>query len=222
MTKYVIYLAGDSTVENVPPEQGNKQGWGQPFSSFFTDEVCVINEAKGGRSSKSFIVENRLCHILKDIKKGNYLFIQFGHNDQKTDDKLRGTKPYSTYQLYLTEYVTRAREKEAIPILITPVNRREMEMDRQKENSLEVYSDAMRQIASSLNVPLIDLWQKSKSYYEQLGEEDTKTLFAWYELENTEIPRDDTHFGSYGAKKIAELVIEGMQELELEPVSCLK
>jgi pectin methylesterase-like acyl-CoA thioesterase/lysophospholipase L1-like esterase len=219
--QFRIYLAGDSTVENVLPEQGIKQGWGQQISQFFTDEVCIINEAMGGRSTKSFIDEGRLQKILDNIKLNEFLFIQFGHNDQKVEDKTRGTDPYTSYQEYLTHYINGAREKGAIPILITPVNRRIFDEQGNLINTLGDYPEAMRQVAADLKVPLIDLWKKSKDFYEGLGIEETKELFAWYELENQDPPPDDTHFSQYGAKKIAELVVEGIKELRVDFTYCI-
>lgn len=214
-SQFRIYLAGDSTVENVLPEQGNKMGWGQVISEFFTDDVLFMNEAKGGRSSKSFIEEGRLNKILEVIEKGDYLFIQFGHNDQKVDEPHRGTDPYTTYQKYLTQYIVEAREKHAIPVLLTSVNRRTFTEDGKLFNGLGEYPEAMRQLALSFQVPLIDLWEKSKQLYEQLGVEGSKRLFAWYELEDPEIPTDNTHFGRYGAREIAKLVVSGIKELQM-------
>jgi pectin methylesterase-like acyl-CoA thioesterase/lysophospholipase L1-like esterase len=210
-----IYLAGDSTVEDVSPEQGNKKGWGEQITPYFTTDVQIINKAMGGRSTKSFINEGRLQEILDDIKRNEFLFIQFGHNDQKIEDDLRGTDPYTTYQECLTRYIDGAIEKGAIPILVTPVNRRKFDEQGKLVNSLEEYPEAMRQLAEKKKIKLIDLWDKSRILYENLGVEETKKLFAWYELENTDTPRDDTHFSAYGATIIAELVIKGIEELDL-------
>ena len=215
-----VFLAGDSTVEDVKPEQGMKKGWGQHIPPFFTDDVQIINNAAGGRSTKSFIDEGRLAEILDEIKAGEFLFIQFGHNDQKIEDESRGTDPYTTFQEYLTQYIEGARTKGAVPILITSVNRRTFADDRKLINSLGDYPEAVRQLAAALEVPLIDLFEKSKALYEQVGREEAKKFFAWYEeVPETRGPKvDDTHFSAYGATKIAELVIEGIKELGL-PIS---
>jgi pectin methylesterase-like acyl-CoA thioesterase/lysophospholipase L1-like esterase len=210
-----IFLAGDSTVEDVSPEQGIKKGWGQQIPPFFTNHVQIINKARGGRSTKSFIDEGLLQGLLGEIKANEFLFIQFGHNDQKIEDESRGTDPYTTYQAYLSEYIAGARERGAIPILLTPVNRRTFDEDGKLVNSLGEYPEAVRQLAALQQVPLIDLWEKSKALYEELGPEETKKFFAWYELENPDTSRDDTHFSACGATKIAELVLEGIQELGL-------
>ncbi|WP_462413054.1 pectinesterase family protein [Neobacillus sp. Marseille-QA0830] len=215
-----VFLAGDSTVENVKPEQGIKKGWGQQISPFFTDEVQFINKAAGGRSTMSFMKEGRLAEILDEIEAGDYLFIQFGHNDQKVEDESRGTDPFTTFQKYLSQYIAGAREKGAIPILLTSVNRRTFDDAGNVINSVGDYPEAVRQLAAAEDVPLIDLFEKSKLLYEQVGAEAAKQFFAWYELEpEKRDPKvDDTHFSAYGATKIAELVIEGMNELGL-PIS---
>lgn len=221
--KYInIYLAGDSTVENVSPEQARKQGWGKHLSDYVSNEVRILNEAKGGRSSKSFINEGRLKSILERINPNDYLFIQFGHNDQKIEDESRGTDPFTTFQENITHYINGARHKKAIPILLTSVNRRKFDEHGKLLDTLGDYPEAIRNIAAKLNVPLIDLWEKSRRLYEELGEEETKKLFYWYELEDPNTPPDDTHFSRYGAMKIAELVAEGIEELRLEFVSDYK
>ncbi|WP_197089572.1 rhamnogalacturonan acetylesterase [Bacillus sp. SA1-12] len=219
---YTIYLAGDSTVEDVSPEHGKKQGWGQQLHPFFTKKVRIFNKAKGGRSTKSFMDEGRLHEIINLLQKGDYLFIQFGHNDQKIEDASRGTEPFTTYQENLTNYIIQARDKGAIPILVTPVNRRVFDERGKLIDTLGEYPEAMRQLAALLHVPLIDLNQKSKQLYEKWGAEETKKLFAWYdELALQTTPPDDTHFSEYGAKKMAELVVESIKELELEISKCL-
>lgn len=213
--RVTIFLAGDSTVEDVEPNKGNQQGWGQQLPHFFTSGVRIINKAKGGRSTKSFINEGRLQDISKSIQENDYLFIQFGHNDQKIEDESRGTEPWGTYQMYLTLFIDAARERGAKPILITPVHRRNF-VDGHFVDAMGEYPAAMKELAANLHVPVIDLWEKSRIFYEKLGEEETKQLFAWYELDNPDKPQDNTHFSKYGAKKIAELVIEGIKELELD------
>ena len=206
-----IYLAGDSTMEKVKTDQGNKRGWGEFLDPFFIDSVRIMNEARGGRSSKSFINEGHLNLILKRIMPGDYLFIQFGHNDQKVDEE-RATDPYSSYQEYLSVFIEGAKEKGAIPVLLTSVNRRTFDEEGNFVNSLGSYPDAVRQLGDQLMVPVIDLWEKSKSLFENLGPDETKKLFAWYTMTNPSHPIDETHFSSYGAEKIAELVAEGIEE----------
>lgn len=212
---YTIYLAGDSTVANCPSHEAPMAGWGQTFHEFFSENVLIINKAMGGRSSNSFIEEGRLEAILNEIQPNDFLFIQFGHNDQKS----YGTEPYSTFQTSLTEYIVGARAKGAVPILITPVHRRRFNEEGKLENSLGEYPNAMRQLAEKLDVPLIDLWAKTKELYEELGIEGSKKLFTIFKPnEQPNYPNgieDNTHFSEHGAKEVGKLVIEEMRELQL-------
>jgi len=222
MVQYTLYLIGDSTVQDVDSQVSNEMGWGQQLPNFFTKEVRIINKAKGGRSTKSFIDEGRFQEVLEVLSEGDYLLIQFGHNDQKLHDPERGTHPYGDYQENLKMFIESAREKRAIPILVTPVHRREFDLNNQVINTLGEYPQAMKEVAVNSDVLFLDLWEKSKTYYEQLGPEQSKSLFAWYELNAKEGEPDHTHFGKEGAKEIANLVIEELQRLELPMIKYKK
>lgn len=214
----VVYLAGDSTVcdqENIP-----YAGWGQALGCFFKKGISISNHAYSGRSSKSFIEEGRLEKILENIKEGDYLFIQFGHNDQKEDK--RYTEPNTTYKIMLKVYIDEARKRKAIPVLITPVARRHFD-----ENGKIVgsglhfdYPKAMRELAEKENVFLIDLLQMSARLYEKLGVEESKKLFVHAKPgEYPQFPEgveDNTHFNMYGAYEIAKLVVEGIKNSDLK------
>lgn len=220
--KQTIYLAGDSTVANYPEHQVPMAGWGQLFHTFFNESIVIQNEAMAGRSSNSFIEEGRLQSILDRIKPNDYLFIQFGHNDQKSF----GTEPFTTYQTHLTEYVEGARAKGSFPILLTPVHRRKFDLEGKIENTLGEYPASMIQLAEKLDVPLIDLWAKTKALYEELGIVESKKLFTI--LESNVHPNypegieDNTHFSETGALEVGKLVVEGMKELQIPVVSDLK
>ncbi|AZT91282.1 rhamnogalacturonan acetylesterase [Caldicellulosiruptor changbaiensis] len=214
----VIYLAGDSTVcdqENLP-----YAGWGQALGCFFKKGVSISNHAYSGRSSKSFIEEGRLTKILENIKEGDYLFIQFGHNDQK-DDK-RHTEANTTFKIMLKVYIDEARKRGAVPVLVTPVARRHFD-----ENGKIVgsglhfdYPKAMRELAEEENVFLIDLLQMSSQLFEKLGVEESKKLFVHAKPgEYPQFPEgveDNTHFNMYGAYEIAKLVVEGIRKVNLK------
>jgi hypothetical protein len=118
-----VYLAGDSTVQTYATNAAGQQGWGQRLQEFFTSDVVVVNKSIGGRSSKSFIDEGRLKDILTVIKKGDYLFAQWGINDRYTSDTARYTNPATTFRTYLKQYIDGARAKNAIPVLVTPTPR---------------------------------------------------------------------------------------------------
>jgi lysophospholipase L1-like esterase len=193
-----FFLIGDSTVDHAT------SGWGGKLHLFIKGEV--INKAKSGRSTRSFIAEGRWQEVLAEISPNSYVLIQFGHNDQKLEDSSRGTHPYQDYQENLKLFVETTREKGATPILITPAQRRTFNEQGEIENSLGDYPLAMQELAVRLKVPLIDLWGKTKEYYERLGEEQSKSLFSWYDIENQTDVADDTHFNTHGAEQIAKLV----------------
>lgn len=204
----VIYIAGDSTV----CDQENEPfiGWGQMIPCFFTSNIAIANYAYSGRSSKSFIEEGRLDDIINRIREGDYLFIQFGHNDQKEDS--RHTEPYSTYKEMLRVYIDKARVKGAIPVLITPMHRRFFNENGKIINTLGQYPDAMRQLAKEENVFLIDLNEKSERLFNYYGPDGTKKLFIYASPgEYSDYPNgieDNTHFSEFGAYEIARIVAE--------------
>lgn len=212
-----LFLAGDSTVSEYGASAAPRAGWGQRIGECLKTDMVVRNEAASGRSSKSFIEEGRLERILEQIQCGDYLFVQFGHNDQKPDE--RRTEPYGTFQQYLRRYVDSARQKKAIPALITPVQRRSFDTQGRLKHTHGDYPDAMRQLAAELQVPLIDLTLKSGRLLQSLRPEASKKLFLWLEPgEHPNYPdgaEDNTHFCEYGAGEIAKLVVQGAREAGL-------
>lgn len=210
-----IFLAGDSTVASCPPHEAPMAGWGQVAAKFFNENITIVNAAKGGRSSNSFIEEGLLDGIWEAIAPGDYLFIQFGHNDQKEF----GTKPWTTFPHYLTQYIDGARERGAIPVLVTSVQRRTFGEDGMIHSSLGEYPDSMRKLADEKDVPLIDLHEKTKTLYESYGPDRSTELFTWLAPgENGNYPdgvQDNTHFCETGARAVASLVVEGIKELNL-------
>lgn len=217
-----VYLAGDSTVSDYSSSLAPRAGWGQVLNRFFDDKIVVKNEASSGRSSKSFIDEGRLKSILDQIEKGDYLFIQFGHNDEKKEDPTRYTEPYSTYKSYLKQYIDGARAKQAIPVLVTPVERRRFSEKGRARDTHGEYPAAMKELGMEENVPVIDLTAKSKALFQELGPERTKDVFFWLDAEeNKNYPNgvhDNTHFQEAGAEKTASLVLEGIEESMLVPL----
>lgn len=216
--KLTVFIAGDSTACDYEPSRAPRAGWGQMIGRFFDqNRVAIVNRAISGRSSKSFINEGALDGILADIKSGDYLLIQFGHNDAKKEDPTRYAD-LDTYQSYLSQYVNGARQAGANPVLITPVNRRRFENGRLVPTH-GPYPEAMIALAKKENVPLIDLTERSRVLFETLGEEKTKELFLWLEpgvsVNYPEGVQDDTHFAEKGAIEIAKLIVQGIRELDL-------
>ncbi|MCD8076078.1 MAG: rhamnogalacturonan acetylesterase [Lachnospiraceae bacterium] len=176
MTK--IYWAGDSTVQNNNILTYPCTGIGQVFSLYLKDGYQVENHAVNGRSTKSFLDESRLAPISERIKEGDFFFIQFGHNDEKAEDPSRYTEPFTTYIENLEKYVNAARNKNAYPVLITPLERRCFDQNGTLGAGAHTdYVCAMKHLAVQIEVPLVDLWQMSRDAMEKAGSERSK---KWY------------------------------------------
>jgi lysophospholipase L1-like esterase len=211
----VIYLAGDSTVTDQDVEPW--ASWGQFITNYFNDEVVVANYAVSGSALSSFKSSNRLKKINSLLKPGDYLFIEFAHNDEK----LKGPEntAWESYSKYLAEYVETARNKGAIPVLVTPTQRRAFNPDGTLKPTHGDFPDAMRAVAKKMNVPLIDVTQMTTVLYEKWGDDMSRKAFVQYPA-NTfpgqeKALEDNTHFNSFGANEIALCVIKGIRELEL-------
>ncbi|MBB6635654.1 rhamnogalacturonan acetylesterase [Cohnella thailandensis] len=217
-----LFLAGDSTVTDQPEDGYPYAGWGQMLASMLKHDVIIANEAASGRSSKSFIEEGRLDVIWNEIKPNDFLFIQFGHNDQKPDEE-RHTEPSTTYKEYLRRYIDGARERGAHPVLVTSVHRRFFAEDGTLQNTHGSYLDAVRELAEETGTPLIDLAARTKTLLEELGPEDSKQLFMWGARgEFANFPggiEDNTHFQEQGAIRIAGLVVEEIRRIGLWPLA---
>jgi lysophospholipase L1-like esterase len=197
-----VFLVGDSTVANFDlPDP--RQGWGQVIGPYFAADVTVKNYALSGRSSKSFLAEGAWAPVLEQIKPGDYVLIQFGHNDEKRDAE-RGTDPYSSYQECLSQYVDDTAKAGGSPILITSVARGSFRRNFSHGN----YPDAMIALAKKKGIPYIDLNARSEALYHKLGGSATYSLFI-ASIDG----KDNTHFTPAGAQALAKLVAQGIQEL---------
>lgn len=216
-----LFIAGDSTVTDQKQGGAPYAGWGQMLPALFKHDVCIDNHAISGRSSKSFIDEGRLTTIADQMQSGDFLLIQFGHNDEK-NDSARGTEPFTTYKDYLLQYIEVARTKGANPILITPVSRRYFDANGLLMDTHGDYIVAVKELAAEQQVPLIDLAEQTKTLLESLGEEQSKSLFVWlYPGEYIHFPdgmEDNTHFQEQGAYQVAQLVAERIRELAIQPL----
>ena len=193
-----IFLLGDSTVCDQPLEPYNS--WGQMLTRFFRPGIAIANHAESGESLRSSLGAKRLDKVLSQMKPGDYLFIQYGHNDEK--EKGEGVGAFTTYKADLKKFVDGARQRGGIPLLITPVQRRSFDKDGMITNSHGDYPEAVRQVAKEENVPLIDLNAMSKPLYEAWGVEPSKRAFA---------PNDNTHHNNYGSYEIAKCIVEGIR-----------
>lgn len=213
-----IYWAADSTVQTNDITTYPQTGIGQVFSMYTKTGVRVINHAKNGRSTKSFIDEGRLKAIDEAIGEGDYLFIQFGHNDEKKEDPTRYTEPFSTYIENLETYIGVARNHGAYPVLITPLERRCFVDDKHLgAGAHSEYVAAMKQAAEKNNVPLVDLYSMSRVELEKAGEPASRKWYMYFD-ENLyknypEGKQDNTHLRYEGAVMYAGLIAKGLGAL---------
>ena len=221
-----IYLIGDSTMADKPLEDNPERGWGQMLPEFFNEHVHIFNHAVNGRSTKSFIDEGRWQTVLDSLKAGDYVIIQFGHNDQKEYDTTRYAAPNGAYKSNLEKFVNESRAKEAIPILLTSIMRRRFDERGQFYDTHGEYPDVVRNIADSMSVPLIDIHKLSRALIISKGEEGSKDIFLWIEAgKYAKIPegkQDDTHFCEYGARQMAKLVIKEIKAQNLNLANYIK
>ncbi|WP_083382072.1 rhamnogalacturonan acetylesterase [Flavobacterium commune] len=217
-----LFIAGDSTVT----DQGNEPwgSWGQFFPNYLTTDVTVANYACSGLALSSFKSGNRLEKILYLMQAEDYLFIEFGHNDEKAKGEGKGA--WGEYTTLLKEYVTRARKKGGIPVLITPTQRRRFNTDGTLQPTHGEFPDAMRKVAQELQVPLIDVTNMTTAMYESWGDEASKKAFVFYPANTfpgqTKALADNTHFGSFGANEVAKCVVQGIRDLKLDIAKNIK
>jgi DNA sulfur modification protein DndE len=207
-----LHLIGDSTMANKPLIPANpERGWGQMLPMYFADTVHVKNYAQNGRSSKSFIAEGRWDQVLAALKPGDFVIIQFGHNDEKTNSVERGTAPFGEYTTNLVRFIRETRARKATPILATPVARRKFDATGKLMDTHGDYPKAVRAAAASQKVPLLELCTATEQLLQQLGPESSKRLFDWIPAgEFSQRPKgleDDTHFNAYGASRVCDLAI---------------
>ena len=208
-----IFMAGDSTMSIKPlfPAQPER-GWGQLLPLYFKEEAKIRNFARNGRSSKSFRDEGRWQMILDQIQPGDFVIIQFAHNDEKKADPARFTEPFGSFKENLERFIREARVAQAKPILATPIARRSFTTGGELKSTHGEYSAAIRQVATEQKVPLLELEQQSEALLKKLGAEPSKKLFMWCEpgewLSIPEGRKDDTHLNAFGASRICDLAVE--------------
>lgn len=215
-TPVAIFLAGDSTMAAKLPEKRPETGWGEMLGQHFkTGKVRIENRAMNGRSTKTFISEGRWQAIVEDLKKGDYVFIQFGHNDESKEKGERYTPP-EDYRNNLIRFAGEVRSKGGYPILLTPVMRRRFDKDGKFYDTHGEYPDIVRAVANEQHVPLIDMHRKSETVVVKYGADDSRKLFLQLKPgENPNYPNgvdDNTHFSPLGAEMMAKLVVIGIRE----------
>lgn len=214
-----VYLAGDSTMAEKLPTKRPETGWGEALQQYFdARKVRVENHAQNGRSTRTFISEGRWQAIVAKLKPGDYVFIQFGHNDESKEKTDRYTPP-EDFRRNLTNFVADVRAKGATPVLLTPVMRRRFDDGGQFFDTHGEYPDITRAVAAEQKVALIDMHRKSEQVLRRYGPEDSRKLFLQLKAgENPNYPQgveDNTHFSPLGAEMMAALAVEGIREQKL-------
>ncbi len=210
-----LWLCGNSTV--VDQDYEPWASWGQMITRWFDDKVAVANYAESGETASSFIGAKRLKKIISLAKKGDYIFIEFGHNDQK--QKSPGSGAYYNFATNLKTFVDEARAKEMTPIFVTPTQRRSLNSEGKIQETHGDYPDAMRWVAQREGVQVIELHDMTRTFFETLGVDGSKKALVHYAANTfpgqTKPLADNTHFNPYGAYEIAKMVLQGIKDLNL-------
>lgn len=216
-----VYIAGDSTV--VDQDKEPWAAWGQMLPAFVTSKVAISNQAESGETIKSFQGERRFEKIFSTIKAGDYLMIQFNHNDQKAGG---GFVSIDEYKALMRKYIAMAKEKGATTILVTAMNRRVFDDAGKIRATLGDYPDAVRAVAKEDGVMMIDLNAMSKTLFEAMGPDGTLKAFVHYPADTfpnqAKALADDTHFNAYGAYELARAMVQDMQRQKLPLAAYLR
>ena len=208
LSSFTVHLMGDSTMaEKDLPKAGEERGWGMMFQNFLDNEVKVVNYAQNGRSTKSFIDLGLWDKVYNAVKPGDYVFIEFGHNDSKADDPARYAPAFGAYQDNLRMFVDKVKEKGGIPVLLTPVARRWFKEAGLDRNCHTDYPAAMKAVAEEKNVTLLDVTTKTLDWLDSIGDEASKPYFMISTGKD-----DNTHTTPAGARKVTEIVCNLIQE----------
>ncbi|HEV2148383.1 MAG TPA: rhamnogalacturonan acetylesterase [Longimicrobiaceae bacterium] len=210
-----VYLTGDSTAAPKRVHRRPETGWGEALQQYFDpDRVRVENHARNGRSTRTFIEEGRWQAVLDRLRPGDYVLVQFGHNDASPEKKDRYTPP-ADYRANLVRFVAEARAKQAHPVLLTPVRRRRFDASGALVDTHGEYPDLVRAVAAEHGVPLIDAHRASAEVLTRYGAEGSRKLFLHLAPgESANYPKgleDNTHSSPLGAEVMAALVVEGIR-----------
>lgn len=205
----VVYMIGDSTMANKGGLPKNKErGWGQMLPLFVDSTLVIVNKATNGRSTKSFRDEGRWQPIMDSMKQGDYVIIQFGHNDEKSEQPKLYADSEVDFPNNLKRYITETREKGGIPILCTSIPRRHFDENGQLIDTHGNYVTVVFKVAEEMDVPLIDMNKSVTALIKSVPEEDSKMFFMWYPPSK----QDNTHLNVLGGKIVAKLAIDEIAE----------
>jgi len=211
--KITIWMIGDSTMSIKETRAYPETGWGMPFVYFWDSAVTVDNRAMNGRSTSSFRAEGRWEPVLENMKEGDYVLIQFGHNDEVPTKKTYTTE--KEFEANLKRYIEETKSKKAIPVLFTPVARRKFDKDGKVVGTHDAYSEIVRKVGRETIVPMIDLDRLGQGLIQEFGEEHSKLLFNHLKPgEHPNYPEgkeDNTHFSELGARLVAEIVLQELK-----------
>jgi lysophospholipase L1-like esterase len=209
--KIRIHLIGDSTIAAKNVSAFPETGWGMPFSYFFDSTVVVCNHARNGRSTRTFLSEKRWKNVTDSLQGGDYVFIQFGHNDESKEKIDRYTTP-EEYSRNLKRFIKETRNVGATPVLLTPASRRKFDEHGKAQETHAEYSALVREVAAAEKVLFIDLDAKSRELLQQFGDDKSKLLFLHLQPgEHPNYPQgktDNTHFSELGARLVAQIVLK--------------
>lgn len=215
-----LYVIGDSTAAAYDASRYPLTGWAQVLQEQFDEtKLVVVDRAISGRSSKSYFEDQAWRTVSEALREGDYLFIQFGHNDSKDSDPNRYTDPDSTYKHFLRVFIYTAKAKGAIPVLLTPINRFSWKSDTRMKPTHGDYPRAVRQLARECRVPLIDMEKRTRKHFQAVGKEEAREYFLY--LEPGEYPaypdgkNDGTHLHQIGAQAVSSLAADGIKKLKL-------
>ncbi|MBI5689212.1 MAG: rhamnogalacturonan acetylesterase [Verrucomicrobia bacterium] len=213
-----LLLAGDSTMANKPLDLPER-GWGMALGAFFVDGVEVRNHAMNGRSTKSFIDEGRWDKLLAEVRAGDFVILQFAHNDEKKEDPKRYTDPATTFRDNLRRFIADVRGRSATPILATPVCRRRFDAGGQLLPTHGDYPDAVRAVARETQTALLELERATARWLQAAGDEPSRQYFMWIAPgTHPKFPdgrKDDTHFVEAGARAVATMAVEEIRAQKL-------
>lgn len=222
-----VFMVGDSTMaEKKDPENNPERGWGMALPGVFNDKVTVANYAVNGRSTRSFIDEGRWDTIIRKVAPGDYVIIQFGHNDSKYKDPRRYTNPWTAYRSNLEKFVQETRARSAHPVICSSIARRTFNEFGTLVDTHGPYPFVARMVARELKVPFLDLQQKTEDWITDLGPEDSKAYFM--HLEPGEWDRfpegreDDTHLRKEGAYAVSVFAAEELRDQQVPLAGYLK
>lgn len=215
-----LWMIGDSTMADKPDPAGNpERGWGQALPRFLDPTVVVRNHAVNGRSTRSFLAEGRWDAVRTRLRAGDYVVVQFGHNDAKVEDPARHADAEGAYRRNLERFVDEARARGATPVLATPIVRRRFDADGVLRDTHGAYPGVVRAVARARDVPLLDLERLTRALVQRAGPERSKALYVW--VAPRQFPRhpaarqDDTHLSPAGADSVARLAARALRDAGL-------